>query len=98
MLVYKFPLKGVFGELDLHGVTRDVTWTQLGATVRAGGKTIQLVEETDWGEGDEIMVTTTSYETWETETFLITEKMDKFTFRLNSSFRYRHIGELLHSL
>ncbi|KAJ8026384.1 Fibrocystin-L [Holothuria leucospilota] len=83
---------GVFGELDLHGVTRDVTWTQLGATVQAGDNTIQLVEETDWGEGDEIMVTTTSYETWETETFLITEKMDKFNFRLNSSFRFRHIG------
>ncbi|KAJ8026005.1 Fibrocystin-L [Holothuria leucospilota] len=84
---------GVFGGLDLHGVNRDVTWTQLAATVLVDDDTIQVVDETDWEEGDEIMVTTTSYETWQTETFVITEKINKFTFRLNSSFEYNHIAK-----
>lgn len=83
----------MYGRLNLHGVTRKVTWGHLAATAFVNNNTIQLVEETDWGKGDEIIVTTTSYESWETETFAIIEKIDEFRFRLNSSFEFSHIGE-----
>ncbi|KAJ8026136.1 Fibrocystin-L [Holothuria leucospilota] len=83
---------GVYGHLNLHGVTRKVTWSHLAATALVNSDTIQLVEETGWGKGDEIIVTTTSYETWETETFTIIEKIGQFIFRLNSSFEFNHIA------
>ncbi|XP_071828580.1 fibrocystin-L-like isoform X3 [Apostichopus japonicus] len=84
---------GVFGGLDLHGVEREVTWTKLATTVVPGDSSIELAEETGWEVDDEIVVTTTSYETWQTETFVILEKTDKFNFKLNSSFQYSHIAK-----
>lgn len=92
-LRYSFLPPGVFGGLDLHGVEREVTWTKLATTVVPGDTSIHLAEETGWEVDDEIVVTTTSYETWQTETFVILEKTDKFNFKLNSSFQYSHIGK-----
>ena len=85
---------GVFGGLDLHGVPRTVYWTQLATTVSPGDNTLTVVDETDWMVGDEIVVATTSYEAWQTETFIIEAVTDASTFQINGSFAFRHIGEL----
>jgi len=51
---------GVLGGLDLHGITRNVTWTRLAITAVAGQNSITLSEPVDWVIGDEIILTTTS--------------------------------------
>ncbi|XP_071793632.1 fibrocystin-L-like isoform X1 [Asterias amurensis] len=84
---------GVFGGLDLHGVNRTVYWTQLSATVSPGDNTLTVVAETDWVVGDEIVVATTSYEAWQTETFIIVAVTDASTFQINGTFEFRHIAE-----
>ena len=50
---------GVLGGLDLHGVSRAVSWTRLASTASAGQTSITLSEAVDWVSGDEILLTTT---------------------------------------
>jgi hypothetical protein len=50
---------GVLGGLDLHGISRNVSWTRLATTANAGQSTITLSEPVDWMVGDEIILTTT---------------------------------------
>ena len=50
---------GVLGGLDLHGISRNVTWTRIATTAAAGQNTITLSEPVDWVVGDEIVITTT---------------------------------------
>ncbi|XP_054766411.2 fibrocystin-L-like [Lytechinus pictus] len=84
---------GVFGTLDLHGVPRDVTWTHLASTVEAGDSEFTVAVDTDWRVGDEIVVTTTSYEQWHTETFRISSKTNARTFSVNGTFAHMHTVE-----
>ncbi|XP_022097673.1 fibrocystin-L-like isoform X1 [Acanthaster planci] len=84
---------GVFGGLDIHGKNRSIYWTQLSATVSPGDSTLTVKDETDWEVGDEIVVATTSYEAWQTETFKIEAVTDASTFQINGTFAFRHIAE-----
>jgi hypothetical protein len=54
------------GVLDIHGVPKK-SWTELDDTVLSGESKITLVEEVDWEAGDEIMITSTSYDMNEAE-------------------------------
>ena len=83
----------MFGALEIHGIPRSVYWTQLTQTVTPGDDTLTVAAETDWVIGDEIVVATTSYEAWQTETFQIAEVLSASSFRLNGTFAYKHIGE-----
>ena len=83
---------GCFGGCDLHGQSHIVHWTHLATTAYPGNNTITVVTDTDWVIGDELVVTTTSYEAWDTETFTIESVIDAKTFVLNGSFQYKHIG------
>ncbi|XP_078698697.1 fibrocystin-L-like isoform X2 [Branchiostoma floridae x Branchiostoma belcheri] len=83
---------GVFGGLDLFGKSRNVCWTQLAQTAAAGANTITLADAVDWQVDEEIVITTTSFDAWETETFKITGvSADGRTLTLNSSLAYEHI-------
>ncbi|XP_072027284.1 LOW QUALITY PROTEIN: fibrocystin-L-like [Amphiura filiformis] len=85
---------GSFGGLDIHGQNRSVFWTHLATPVALGDDTITVAEDTDWEEGDEIIVTSTSYEPWHTETFKILSVTNARTFVLNATFEYSHsVGE-----
>jgi hypothetical protein len=51
--IYGNKVLGVrFGILDMHGVTRDITWTRLAETAQFGDLSITLMEETDWAVGE----------------------------------------------
>ncbi|KAE8599477.1 hypothetical protein XENTR_v10017204 [Xenopus tropicalis] len=85
---------GVFGQLDLHGMPRSVYRTKLARTAAEGSQTITLVDAVDWQAGEEILITTTSYDTWQTETRqIITVSPDMRTITLNASLNYTHIAE-----
>ncbi|XP_078699976.1 fibrocystin-L-like [Branchiostoma floridae x Branchiostoma belcheri] len=83
---------GVFGGLDLFGKDRNVCWTHLAETAAAGANTITLADAVDWQVDEEIVITTTSFDAWQTETFTITAvSADDRTLTLNSTLAYDHI-------
>ncbi|XP_043545299.1 PKHD1 like 1, tandem duplicate 1 [Chiloscyllium plagiosum] len=85
---------GVFGGLDLHGIPHLVYKTKLGSTAHAGSLNITLVEAVDWQEGDEILVSTTSYNYTQTEIRTIHSiSFDRKTLGLNEALSYTHVAE-----
>uniref|UniRef100_A0A6I8N1M6 Fibrocystin-L n=1 Tax=Ornithorhynchus anatinus TaxID=9258 RepID=A0A6I8N1M6_ORNAN len=85
---------GVFGELDLHGIPHAVYRTKLSKTALAGSKSLSLVHAVDWQVGEDILITTTSYDSKQTETRRITQiSPDHRSLILNDTLSYTHIGE-----
>ncbi|XP_068189914.1 fibrocystin-L-like [Antennarius striatus] len=85
---------GVFGSLELYGQPHNVYHTKLAATAASGSKTLTLKNSVDWQAGDEVVVTTTSYNMWETEKRQITNVSgDGRTLTLNLPLNHTHIGE-----
>uniref|UniRef100_A0A667X934 PKHD1 like 1, tandem duplicate 2 n=1 Tax=Myripristis murdjan TaxID=586833 RepID=A0A667X934_9TELE len=85
---------GVFGTLELYGQPHDVYHTKLAATAPAGSDTLTLREPVDWQVGDEIVISTTSYNAWETETRQITAVSgNALTLTLNQPLIHTHVGE-----
>ena len=62
---------GVYGGLDLHGIQRSLYWTQLAVSAYAKTNKITLKLSVDWQINEEIVISTTSYAPFETETFTI---------------------------
>jgi hypothetical protein len=84
---------GVYGGLDLHGIPRTPSWTRLAITAAAGTNKLTLIEAVDWQVNEEIVVSTTSYAPFETETFkIVAVSADKFTITVNASLAYDHIA------
>jgi hypothetical protein len=54
-----------YGTLEMHGVERPITWTDLKTTVEAGGTSITLNDVTgdplDWVAGEEIIIASTDF-------------------------------------
>ncbi|XP_073714529.1 fibrocystin-L [Misgurnus anguillicaudatus] len=85
---------GVFGSLDLHGMPHNVYHTKLANTVQAGNNTLSLEETVDWKVGDQILLSTTSYDPWQTEIRTIsTVSDDGRTLILDWPVSYTHIGQ-----
>ncbi|TRY58761.1 hypothetical protein DNTS_034591 [Danionella cerebrum] len=85
---------GVFGSLDLYGIPHNVYHTKLASTSKAGNSTISLQESVDWKVGDKILLSTTSYDPWQTEIRAITAVSDNNrTLTLDQPLSYTHIGE-----
>ncbi|XP_044933989.1 fibrocystin-L [Mustela putorius furo] len=88
---------GVFGELDLHGIPRSVYKTKLSETAEAGSKVLSLKDAVDWQEGEEIVITTTSYDFHQTETRSIIKILhDQKILILNDTLSYTHLAERYH--
>uniref|UniRef100_A0A8C5R062 PKHD1 like 1 n=1 Tax=Leptobrachium leishanense TaxID=445787 RepID=A0A8C5R062_9ANUR len=84
---------GVFGQLDLHGIPRSVYKTKLAQTASAGSTSIALADGVDWKVGEDIVITTSSYSAWQTETRkIISVSSDNTTLTLNASLTYTHIA------
>jgi hypothetical protein len=82
-----------FGGLDLHGINKGNSWTQLTQTVNAGGNQLVLQAAVDWTTGDQIIVAPTSYNTWEAEKVTITAvSPDKMTLTVTPNLQFKHIG------
>ena len=84
---------GVFGRLQLFGKRHNVHWTRLAKTINNGDNVVELVDQVDWEEGDEILITTTTFESKQAEKFIIKsiENGGK-TLELEASALHRHIG------
>ena len=84
---------GVFGRLQLFGKRHNVHWTRLSKTINAGDNIVELADQVDWEKGDEILITTTTFESKQAEKFIIKsiENGGK-TLELEASALHRHIG------
>ena len=84
---------GVFGRLQLFGKRHNVHWTRLAKTINTGDNVVELVDQVDWEEGDEILITTTTFESKQAEKFIIKsiENGGK-TLELEAAALHRHIG------
>ena len=83
---------GVFGKLQLYGTSRgDVIWTTLSKTLEVGKNVLKLSQDVDWKSGDEILVTTSSFEARDTETFKIKSiDDDKRTVTIETTAQHQH--------
>ncbi|XP_038580507.1 PKHD1 like 1, tandem duplicate 1 [Micropterus salmoides] len=85
---------GVFGSLELYGLPHNVYHTKLAATAQAGSNTLTLTQSVDWQVGDEVGISTTSYNAWETEKRQITAvSADGRVLTLNQPLTHTHISE-----
>ena len=87
---------GVFGGLDVHGVERAITWTQLSKTAANGSDTLELTDPVDWPIGSRIVIAPTSFSAWQTEIFEIRDiSSDNTTLTLNGVLGYNHLGKYI---
>ena len=92
--IYGNKVLGVrFGQLEMHGIPRDLTWTRLAATAAAGSSEITLLESVDWQVGEQVVIATTSYSNYESEKRTITAVSGN-TFTLDQTLKFTHISEV----
>ncbi|XP_076824499.1 fibrocystin-L-like isoform X2 [Clavelina lepadiformis] len=85
---------GCFGGCDFHGKKRSPSWTRLAQTVTAGTNQIIVQDVVDWVAGEEIVITTTGYDSQETEKHVIAAVADdRRTITLRDTLTHRHMGE-----
>ncbi|XP_072925977.1 LOW QUALITY PROTEIN: PKHD1 like 1, tandem duplicate 1 [Hemitrygon akajei] len=83
---------GVFGGLDLHGIPHQHYRTKLGKTAQAGSLNLTLAAAVDWQEGDEILVTSTSYDSQQTESRSIRSiSHDRMSLLLDRPLSFMHV-------
>ncbi len=80
------------GRLDLHGRTLP-TWTKLGATLKAGSRSLTLAKPMPWAVGDRIAVASTDFNPTFSEVFTITSVQGS-TIGLNSPTEFAHWGRV----
>lgn len=84
---------GVFGELILNAPPRERTWTLLSCTADIGADAIQLVDSVDWEVGHLVVITSTSYDAYQSEVLEISStSIDRHTLHLNGTLRHAHRG------
>ena len=83
---------GIFGLVSMHGRQHTLHWTRLASTLENGATTLTMEEAaTDWEVGNEIVVTTTSFESLQTEKFIIRGiTAGGRTLTLNNPAKYTH--------
>ena len=60
------------GILDLHGIPRNPTWTELDVTANIGATQLTLIRDVDWKVGESIVIAPTGYFNTEAEERIIT--------------------------
>ncbi|XP_041664378.1 fibrocystin-L-like [Cheilinus undulatus] len=85
---------GVFGTLELYGQPHNVYHTKLAVTASAGSSKLILGKSVDWQAGEEVAISTTSYNPWETEKRKISAvSADGLELTLDQPLTYKHIGD-----
>ena len=83
---------GVFGQLVLHSRVPDTTWTFLSQNAAQGATTIQVEGSIDgWQSGDSILITSTSYDAFESEVVEI-DSINGNSINLKTALRNKHAG------
>ncbi|HAS41278.1 MAG TPA: hypothetical protein DCS93_12405 [Microscillaceae bacterium] len=82
------------GKVELHGQPK-LSWTQLGASVNAGGTSITLKEPVDWKKDDRIVIASTDFDMNHAEERVISSvSINKRTVHFNDPLDHDHYGSL----
>ncbi|TNV88229.1 hypothetical protein FGO68_gene13028 [Halteria grandinella] len=85
------------GVLDLHGVTRYPTWTELDSTAMPNDTVITLKTQVDWKVGEKIVIAPTGYEKEEAEevTIIAIDRtiVNKPKITLDRQLLYKHFAK-----
>ena len=80
-----------FGLLQLRGVVPGVAWTFANATIQQNTTTVVLTEPVDWGIDFEILITSSSFDHYQTEVATISYiAVDRRTIYVKSNLIYTH--------
>ena len=80
-----------FGLLQLRGVVPNVAWTFANATINQNTTTIVLIETVDWGIDFEILITSSSFDHFQSEVAEISYiDGDRKTIYVKSNLNYTH--------
>ncbi|XP_056419985.1 fibrocystin isoform X2 [Hyla sarda] len=60
---------GVYGKLQIYSAYPSRSWTRLGADIAPGNEMIALNNTVDWRPGDEVIISSSSYEAHQAELF-----------------------------
>jgi hypothetical protein len=95
MPIYGNKCIGVrYGTIDIHGVERTPTWTELEATAAANQNQITLKEAVDWKVDEEIVIASTEFEADQAEKKKIVAidrtDPDKPVLTLDSNLAFQH--------
>ena len=82
---------GVFARLQMFGKERTVHWTALANTVNVGENTLFVERAPDWVAGDEIVISTSTYESRQAEKFII-ESINGSKIIVRGTFKFKHLG------
>ena len=83
----------VFARMQLIGRPRRVSWTRLSKNAEIGSNEITLEQSVDWEIGEQIVISTTTYESRQAEKFVISNVMNNGTvLTLVGALKFRHIG------
>lgn len=86
------------GVLDLHGVPRNPTWTELDITVEAGSDKITLIRDVDWQVNEEIVIAPTGYFNFEAEqrTIIAVDRTNpsKPILTLDKPLEFQHFAQI----
>src|SRR5688500_6660157 len=80
------------GTLNLHG-NRTHTWTKLAKTAEAGATSIEVLNASGWGVGDEIVLASTDFNPRQAERRTITAIRGN-TLTLDKKLDYMHFGKI----
>lgn len=85
------------GKLDMHGVKRLRTWTEMEKTEKDGSTQITLRQEVDWAVGEMIVIAPTDYNVDHAEKRMIKaidmSNKDKPVITLDKALEYEHFAE-----
>ena len=81
----------VFARMQMFGKERSVYWTALAKTVNVGENTLIVEKTPDWVAGDEIVVSTSTYEPRQAEKFII-ESINGSKITVKGTFKFKHLG------
>ncbi|GAA0283737.1 hypothetical protein GCM10009127_26450 [Alteraurantiacibacter aestuarii] len=80
------------GTLNLHG-NREHTWTKLARTAQAGSAEIEVLDASDWRQGDQIVLASTDFNPRQAERRTIAA-VNGNVITLDRALEYMHFGEI----
>ena len=82
-----------YGTLDLHGLPKTPSWTELASTADVGATSITLTQAVNWVVGDKIAIAPTSFEKDEAEDREIkTISSDGLTITFDDPLQFKHFS------
>ncbi|NXC48112.1 PKHD1 protein, partial [Penelope pileata] len=83
---------GIYGKVQIYSAYPEKSWTHLEANVAPGNERILVEDEVDWSPGEDIVISSSSYEAHQAEVVTLKE-VNGHSITLQERLLHRHIGQ-----